>query len=75
MFFITLIEFVFIALLVAFVVTQMIIPIVRGRQLFPMFRSERNQLEAKIVGLTEKLDDTVLAKEAEELSKQLKKKK
>ena len=75
MFFITLIEFVFVALFIAFVVFQMILPMVRGRKMFPIFRSKRNQLEAKIVDLTEELDDVALAKEAEELSKQLKKKK
>jgi len=73
MFLLTWLQFIFIALLIAFGITQMILPIVSGRKMFPMFRAKRNEIEEKIVDLHEELYDANLEREARELAGQLKK--
>ena len=73
MFLLTWMQYIVIALFVAFGITQMILPIISGRKMFPMFRAKRNELEEKIVDLNEELHDVDLEKEAKELATQLKK--
>lgn len=68
---VNLFQFIFVALFVAFMITQVIVPIIKGSPLFPMFRTKRNELMAKVSDLKEDLEDENLAEEAKKLEKKL----
>lgn len=71
MLFLSLVQFVAIALLLAFALTQVILPMLKGTPLFPMFRKSRNELESKASELRGELEDQELAKEVSKLEKKL----
>ena len=68
---VSLFQFIFVALFIAFMVTQVILPMVKGSPLFPMFRTKRNELQAKVSDLKEDLQDVSLVEEASKLEKKL----
>lgn len=71
MFLMVLLQFVFWVLLVLLAVTQVIMPLVQKRALFPLFRARRSTLEGEIVELNEQIREENLADEAEMLRKRL----
>lgn len=53
-------EFVFVVLFVVFVVSQVVIPLWRGRRLFPFFRSRQSDLVDQYVEAGEDIDEAQL---------------
>jgi uncharacterized protein YlxW (UPF0749 family) len=66
-----LMELVAVALLLWFLFSQVIIPIVRGRKVFPFWREKKIELENEIVETQELLREQNLEKELAALRKQL----
>lgn len=56
-------------LLAAFILTQIIIPIVRGTQMFPLFR--RRSRTARLAEVREKLEQVEMDREVQELLQKL----
>lgn len=66
-----LMELIAVALLLWFLFSQVIIPIVRGRKVFPFWREKKIELENEIVEAYELLHEKDLEKELAVLRKQL----
>ena len=64
------IEYVFIALVIIFVITQVIIPLGRGTLLFPLFRRER-QLEQELQKVKQEAIEAELEQRVEETRKKV----
>jgi len=58
-------------IIVALVLTQVILPLVFGRKLFPAFRRSRNKIEDEIREMQELLDEKQLKEHLEELRAKL----
>ena len=56
-------EFVAYVIIPLFAITQIIIPTIRGRALFPIFRSKRRRLEQELAELRSGNDDAQLEEE------------
>lgn len=56
-------ELILFVLVGAFLITQLIIPLIRQESLFPMFRKKRNYLQGQITRLNDLLEDQKLEKE------------
>lgn len=56
-------EILAVLVLAAGLITQVIMPILNGRPVFPMFRKTRTKLEAKLVDANEKKDEVALKRE------------
>lgn len=69
--FLILIRFVVYALVVLFVGTQVILPLVTGSRLFPMFRKARNHIENEIRETREKIHDMEMQNELTSLKAKL----
>lgn len=63
MFFLQLIEFGITVILLTFIVTQIIVPIILGRALFPLFKKEAKNIDRKVVEVREEID--IVTKEQE----------
>lgn len=70
MFFLQLVGFIFMALFVALMVSQVLIPLVQRRPLFPLFRRV-TALEGKVLELQEEVREEELVDTVEALEKQL----
>jgi len=71
MFLLILLQWVFWVLLLAFGITQVILPLIQKRPLFPLFRARRVELETEIVELNEQIREEVLDDEAQALRDRL----
>lgn len=61
----------FAALFVAFFVSQILVPLLRGRALFPMFRKQRAAIEKEISELNSQIDEADLVKQRDQLKAKL----
>ena len=66
-----LLEFIAIAFIIAFILTQVILPLVLERKLFPAFRASRNKIEDGIREVQEQLDEKCLQAKLNELRAKL----
>ena len=71
MFALRLFGYVFIAFVVALLVTQMFIPMLMGTRLFPMFRKTRLHIQDEIAEVKEQLTDQQLQEELDRLKAEL----
>jgi len=71
MFLLALLQFILLVVLLVFGITQVIVPLLQRRPLFPLFRARRAALEGEIVELEEQIREEKLDDEAEALRKQL----
>jgi len=71
MFLLILLEWIFWILLLLFMVTQVIIPLVQKRPLFPLFRARSTTLQGEIVELNEQIREEKLDDEAQALRDRL----
>lgn len=71
MWFLLFLEFVFWALFLVCMVTQVIIPLLQKRPLFPLFRARSAALQGEIVELNEQIREEVLDDEAQALRDRL----
>lgn len=65
-------EFIAIVIAVVTIVSQILVPVLTGRKLFPAFRSSRNHIEDAIREAQEQLDEKQLQEHLEELQTKLK---
>lgn len=68
-----LLEFVFIAIALLIIVTQVLVPLYKNRPLFPLFRKE-TKIKNQIVELEQSLHESDLSKVVQQKTNQLKKK-
>lgn len=73
MFFLTLFEFAICMTLILMVITQMLVPSLKGTRMFPLFRKEQ-KIQSKIRGLNQESNEVDLEKEANEIRKNIKSK-
>ncbi len=66
MLFVKIIESLFIVIGLLFIVTQFLVPVILGRQLFPLFR-KTSELETKLAEANQELHDKHLQKEIQEV--------
>jgi len=71
MFWLRLLQFSGVILLIAFFVTQIIMPAILSRKLFPLFRKTEKELSAQYTELTQQLHEVDLKDKVEELNKRL----
>lgn len=65
--FLRFIETIAVLLAIAFILSQIFLPLAMGRKLFPAFRKTRNVIENEIRELQEQLDEKQLKEHLEEL--------
>lgn len=71
MFWLRLFQFAGMLLLFAFVITQILIPAVMSRKLFPLFRKAEGELSTKYAELNQQLHEVDLKDKVNELEKKL----
>jgi len=71
MFLLRLIEIITIAFALALILSQVVVPLVTGRKLFPAFRKSRNKIEDEIREVQEQLEDKELQTTLNELHEKL----
>lgn len=67
-----LLEWIFGIIAVVLILTQILLPLITGSKLFPIFRSSRNSLENEIREIQEQLSEKELKEHLEELRAKLK---
>ena len=71
MFFLSVFEFAICVAVILMVITQMLVPSLKGTQMFPMFRKEQ-KLQSEIRGLNQESNEVDLEKEAREIRHNIK---
>ena len=71
MFFLSLFEFVVFVVVILLIITQMLMPSLKGTKMFPMFQKEQ-KIQSEIRKLNQEFSEVDLEKEAREIRKTIK---
>jgi len=66
MFFLRVSEVAFAMIFVVFMITQVIVPLLANKQMFPIFRREKKQLGRELAAVNEKLDAAEMKRQIKE---------